>query len=218
MFCLKKRKFPLGNWWKGHIKRARETESALDSLRRLQSSPCLGRYSGAGPRVPLPQQSGSSKSHLKYPKWETSAFPPDSEQSLPPDSSFLLEPMGFQELTASQVRQRQGGSRGAAEPSSGAGGRTSGVARWHAWLSWHPGDMQASPLLRRGHGAVVLGARQRGEALPRRWALLCRGPAAGMGRGARLRRQVPSLASPWLGIVLLSLGDQLMSCHPAISL
>lgn len=134
------------------IKRARETESALDSLRKLQSSPWLGRHRGAGPRVSLPQQSGSSNSHLKCPKWEISAFSPVSEQSLSPDSSFLLKCTNSQpcQSTSKFVSCRLGP---AVEPSCPPvpGGRTSGTARWHVWLARHPGTRR---LRLRSAGAV----------------------------------------------------------------
>lgn len=194
------------------IKRARETKSALDSLRKFQSSPWLSGH--RGPRVPLPQQSGSSKSHLKCPKWEIAAASPDSDQSSSLESSFLLEPTGFHKLSAlsehQQICQPQGQSSGAAEP----GGRTSGTARWHAWPSWHPGTCR---LQLRSAGAMGHTGTGRGSPSPTAVPLLRASHRDGQGRMAPAAYAPPPPASPQLSFILPSLGDELMSCRSVIS-
>lgn len=111
------------------IRRARETESVLGSLRKLQSSACLCRRRGRGPWIPLCSRVGS-RSHLKCLKWEVSGlvFP-----------SFLLKPRGFHELTASLEHQEacQDGSSGA----TGQQGVRHGMVAWLALVA--PRDKQA---------------------------------------------------------------------------
>lgn len=134
-----KEEFPTGELGgRTQLRRARETESALDSLKKLQDSACLGRHRGTGAWVPLCSR-GDSRSHLKCLKWEISGLV---------FSSFLLKPRGFHELAAFLEHQQtcQDGSSSA----TGQQGVKHDTVAWLALVA--PRDKQASAPLCWGYG------------------------------------------------------------------